>query len=99
VIRTLLRFTVVVLLLASSAVAADLKSPLGALDLRDGDSIVCLGDSITHQCLSTQYVEDDFYTRFSKLRLQIHNAGVDGRAAISVIPIDWRFPMPGSKCW
>ena len=43
-----------------------LKSPLDKLDLKDGDSIVFLGDSITHQCLYTQYIEDFFYTRFPR---------------------------------
>lgn len=51
------------------------------LDLQDGDSIVFLGDSITHQCLYTQYVEDYFYTRFPQIRLKLHNAGVGGARA------------------
>ena len=57
------------------------KAPLGAIDLRDGDTIVFLGDSITHQCLYTQYIEDYFYTRFPKMRLRLHNAGVGGSRA------------------
>lgn len=57
------------------------QAPLAALDLRDGDAIVFLGDSITHQCLYTQYVEDYFYTRFPKMRLRLHNAGVGGSRA------------------
>jgi len=56
-------------------------APLGRLELQDGDSLVFLGDSITHQCLYTQYVEDYFYTRFPKMRLKIHNAGVGGARA------------------
>jgi len=56
-------------------------SPLKTLELDDGDSIVFLGDSITHQCLYTQYVEDYFYTRFPHKRLKIHNAGVGGARA------------------
>ncbi len=56
-------------------------APLKTLELTDGDSIVFLGDSITHQCLYTQYVEDFFYTRFPKKRLKIHNAGVGGARA------------------
>lgn len=54
------------------------NSPLARLNLRDGDGIVFLGDSITHQCLYTQYVEDYFYTRFPNLRLRFHNSGVGG---------------------
>jgi lysophospholipase L1-like esterase len=57
------------------------KPPLGKVSLEDGDSIVFLGDSITHQCLYTQYVEDFLYTRFPKLRLKTHNAGVGGARA------------------
>jgi lysophospholipase L1-like esterase/pimeloyl-ACP methyl ester carboxylesterase len=59
----------------------DLKSPLTRLEVNDGDSIVFFGDSITHQCLYTQYVEDYFYTRFPKMRLRMHNAGVSGDVA------------------
>jgi lysophospholipase L1-like esterase len=59
----------------------DLKSPLSAVELKDGDSIVFLGDSITHQRLYTQYVEDYFYTRFPRRRLTLHNAGVGGARA------------------
>ena len=40
-----------------------------------------MGDSITHQRLYTQYVEDFFYTRFPHLRLKLHNAGVGGARA------------------
>ncbi len=68
-------------LLALPAVADDLPKPHGKLQLKDGDAIVFLGDSITHQCLYTQYVEDFFYTRFPKMRLTLHNAGVGGAQA------------------
>lgn len=57
------------------------KKPLAKLDLKSGDSIVFLGDSITHQCLYTQYVEDFFYTRYPEMRLKFHNAGVGGAKA------------------
>jgi len=57
-----------ILLLLTAAVqsiqAEDFAKPLGKLDLQEGDSIVFLGDSITHQRLYTQYVEDFFYTRW-----------------------------------
>ena len=53
-------------------------APLAKLELRDGDGIVFLGDSITHQCLYTQYVEDYFFTRFPQMRLRFHNSGVGG---------------------
>jgi len=51
------------------------------IDLKDGDTLVFLGDSITHQCLYTQYVEDFYYTRYPKLRLHFHNSGVGGDRA------------------
>lgn len=57
------------------------KAPLSKFDLKSGDSIVFLGDSITHQCLYTQYVEDFFYTRYPKMRLKFHNSGVGGAKA------------------
>lgn len=61
--------------------ADDLPAPLAGLELQDGDTIVFLGDSITHQCLYTQYVEDYFYTRMPHIRLRLHNAGVGGARA------------------
>jgi lysophospholipase L1-like esterase len=51
------------------------------LDLKDGDTVVFLGDSITHQCLYTQYVEDYYYTRYPKLHIHFHNSGVGGDTA------------------
>ena len=66
---------------AATAVAADLKSPLAKIELTNGDCMVFLGDSITHQCLYTQYVEDYFYTRMPKQRFTFHNAGVGGAQA------------------
>ena len=51
------------------------------VELKDGDSFVFLGDSITHQCLYTQYVEDFFYTRYPDRRIHFHNAGVGGDVA------------------
>ncbi len=56
-------------------------SPVEKLILQDGDCVVFLGDSITHQRLYTQYVEDFFYTRYPNLRLRVHNAGVGGAKA------------------
>lgn len=56
-------------------------APLSELELENGDSFVFLGDSITHQCLYTQYVEDFFYQRMPHIRLKFHNAGVGGARA------------------
>lgn len=78
-----LRFVALLLVFAivGPTRADDLKSPIAGLDLKDGDCIVFLGDSITHQRLYTQYVEDYFYTRFPHKRLKLHNAGVSGSLA------------------
>ena len=46
--------------------------------LKANDTVVFIGDSITHQCLYTQYVEDYFYTRFPTKRLHFYNAGNGG---------------------
>lgn len=65
----------------ASVRAEDFKAPISKLELKDGDCVVFLGDSITHQCLYTQYVEDYYYTRYPKLRVKFHNAGVGGARA------------------
>jgi lysophospholipase L1-like esterase len=77
---------VVPLLLAISVPAfaqdeAKPAAPVSTMELADGDCVVFLGDSITHQRLYTQYVEDFFYTRFPNMRLKFHNAGVGGAKA------------------
>jgi lysophospholipase L1-like esterase len=88
--RHLLRLVLIGLALVVAAPAfADEKtteayvpiSPVMKLDLQDGDSFVFLGDSITHQCLYTQYVEDFFYQRMPHIRLKFHNSGVGGARA------------------
>lgn len=58
--------------------AEDLPKPITQIKLQNGDAVVFLGDSITHQCLYTQYVEDFFFTRLPKQRVNFHNAGVSG---------------------
>ncbi len=56
-----------------------------AFILNDGDTMAFVGDSITHQCLYTQYLEDFFYTRFPERRIRFHNAGVGGDSAADVL--------------
>lgn len=75
---------------ASPAKPADaFKKMLAPVTLKDGDSFVFLGDSITHQCLYTQYIEDYFYTRYPKLRIHFHNSGIGGdRAADALVRFD-----------
>lgn len=59
------------------------------IELKDGDTLVFLGDSITHQCLYTQYVEDYYYTRFPQMRIHFHNSGVGGdRASDALVRFD-----------
>ena len=66
---------------AAPAEKPKFKKIYGKVELKDGDTFVFLGDSITHQCLYTQYVEDYFYTRMPKVRIHFHNAGVGGDRA------------------
>lgn len=63
----------------SLAQQAEIK--LANTTLKSGDSVVFVGDSITHQVLYTQYVEDFFITRYPNLRLNFHNAGIGGDRA------------------
>jgi lysophospholipase L1-like esterase len=66
-----------------------LKPLVASMELKDGDTVVFLGDSITHQCLYTQYLEDYFYTRFPGVHVRFHNAGVGGdRAADALARFD-----------
>ena len=55
------------------------------LGLKDGDRVIFVGDSITHQCLYTQFVENYFYTRYPQLRLHFRNAGVSGDRAADAL--------------
>ncbi len=65
--------------------AAEFKAPVTEIDLQDGDTLVFLGDSITHQSLYTQYVEDYYYTRYPERRILFHNAGVSGDKAADAL--------------
>ncbi len=56
-------------------------APTSFLQAQDGDTVVFLGDSITHQCIYTQYIEDFFYTRYPERRIHFHNAGISGDKA------------------
>ncbi len=55
------------------------------LRLKNGDRFLFIGDSITHQCLYTQYVENFFYTRYPDIRLHFRNAGVSGDRALDAL--------------
>lgn len=81
--RALQTFVSIFVLAAASAVFAAVTQPSQApsLELKNGDTLVFLGDSITHQCFYTQYVENFFYTRYPERRIRFHNAGVSGDKA------------------
>ena len=82
-------FTALAPLLAAQPPAPNFKPSPAEIELKDGDSLVFLGDSITHQCLYTQYVEDFFYTRYPERRIHFHNSGVGGdRAADALARFD-----------
>jgi len=63
-----------VLALATSAIAAHDQQ----FALKDGDTVVFYGDSITAQRLYTRYVEDFVLTRYPALHIRFVNAGVPG---------------------
>lgn len=65
-------------LISASADAQSYKSPIEKIELQDGDTLVFFGDSITHQCLYTQYLENYFYTRYPDRKIQFYNSGVSG---------------------
>ena len=77
-------FSSLLLGLISTSSIAQPAAPTG-LGLKDGDRIIWIGDSITHQCQYTQYVEDFFYTRYPKMRLHFRNAGVSGDVAADAL--------------
>lgn len=74
-------FSIILSLLGLVSVLAAASAPLAKIELHDGDTVVFCGDSITHQCLYTQYVENFLYTRFPKRRIHLVNAGVSGDRA------------------
>ena len=58
---------------------------LKSIEPESGDTFVFCGDSITHQCLYTQYVEDFFYTRYPERKIRFHNAGIGGDRAFDAL--------------
>jgi len=67
--------TVVILFLSVQAALAAEKP---AFWLKDGDTVVFYGDSITEQTLYDQWVELYTVTRFPKMRVHFYGAGVGG---------------------
>ena len=68
-----------------AAQAPEFKKVAARIPLENGDHFVFLGDSITHQCLYTQYVEDFVFTRLPSKRVHFHNAGVGGDRAANAL--------------
>lgn len=80
-LRVLALLTVFLLPALCGAAEPVLKS----IELESGDTFVFCGDSITHQCLYTQYVEDFFYTRYPERKIRFHNAGIGGDRAFDAL--------------
>lgn len=76
---------VLVLILTAFGLAQEYPKPLDKIELGFNETLVFLGDSITHQCLYTQYVEDFYYTRYPQSRIRFHNAGVSGDKAADAL--------------
>ena len=69
-----------VLLTVSGSAAAPLP-----FNPQDGETVVFLGDSITHQSLYPQYLENFFITRYPERRIRFRNSGVGGDAAADAL--------------
>lgn len=69
----------------SSSDTPRFKKTFSGSQPQDGDRIVFLGDSITHQCLYTQYVETYYYTRYPGVKLNFRNAGVSADKAADAL--------------
>jgi lysophospholipase L1-like esterase len=83
--RHALRVLSVLTLFLLPAVCGAAEPVLGSIELESGDTLVFCGDSITHQCLYTQYVEDFFYTRYPERQIHFHNAGIGGDKAFDAL--------------
>jgi len=80
----MIRFATICLLLSGwvpTALAQQDSVSVAGTELNSGDTVVFLGDSITHQRLYTRYIEDFFITRFPHVPLRFHNAGIGGDRA------------------
>src|SRR6516162_3307149 len=57
---------------------AHAESPIRTFPLKDGDTWVMVGDSITAQHLHSNYFEAFCYARYPKLTFRFRNSGVGG---------------------
>ena len=76
---------VTAVLFAGISVGAEPPAPLAKIELKTGDTLLFLGDSITHQCLYTQFIEDYYFTRYTHTKLHFYNAGVSGDKAADAL--------------
>src|SRR5947208_5528228 len=70
------RLTCFLVLLLTAA--AGVARAQGGFALRDGDRVVCYGDSITDQRLYTAFVEDYVVTRFPRMNVRFVHSGWGG---------------------
>jgi len=83
--RLLLRAFVLLAILLLPVVGGAAEPVVASIELEAGDTLVFCGDSITHQSLYTQYVEDFFYTRYPERKIRFHNAGIGGDRAFDAL--------------
>src|SRR6516162_9572123 len=69
---------------------AHAESPIRTFPLKDGDTWVMVGDSITAQHLHSNYFEAFCYARYPKLTFRFRNSGVGGDTIPKVLArYDW----------
>ena len=83
--RHLLRVVALLTVFLLPAFCGAAEPVLKSIELESGDTFVFCGDSITHQCLYTQFVEDFFYTRYPDRKIRFHNAGIGGDRAFDAL--------------
>ncbi len=83
--RRLLQVVALLTIFLLPALCGAAQPVLSSIELESGDTFVFCGDSITHQCLYTQYVEDFFYTRYPERQIRFHNAGIGGDKAFDAL--------------
>ncbi len=83
--RQLLRAVALLTIFLLPSLCGAAQPVLKSIELESGDTLVFCGDSITHQCLYTQYVEDFFYTRYPERNIRFHNAGIGGDKAFDAL--------------
>ncbi|NOY82288.1 MAG: SGNH/GDSL hydrolase family protein [Kiritimatiellaeota bacterium] len=72
------------IVLSAVAIGAGAAAPVPP-GLKSGDTLLFLGDSITHQCLYTRYVTLFYMTRYPLTPLHFYNSGVGGDQAANAL--------------